>query len=69
MSCAARAVNNNQRGRHAGFSAKLGAAYAADVLLHEMVHVALLAADAGGDHNSVEWRAEIVRITPHCRLP
>ncbi len=55
-------------------SNKLGERYAADVLLHEMVHVALHAAgvasdERDGQHNTVEWCAEIVRITPQLGLP
>jgi hypothetical protein len=49
---------------------RLGAAYAADVLLHEMVHVALFEADVEAPHhNTVEWCAEIMRITPQLGLP
>jgi hypothetical protein len=39
---------------------QLGVAYARDVLLHELVHVAFPA----GHHNSSEWCGEIERITP-----
>jgi hypothetical protein len=52
----------------------LGAAHAADVLLHEMVHVALFAAGVEHDeskshHNTREWCDEIMRITPQLGLP
>jgi hypothetical protein len=43
---------------------ELGAAYAADTLLHEMIHAGLF--DRGGDaeHNGAPWCDEIMRITP-----
>ena len=57
------------RGRARLIGDQLGERYAADVLLHEMCHVALFALGIGNDnkhphHNTVEWCAEIVRITP-----
>jgi hypothetical protein len=61
------------RGDAWSISAKLGERYAADVLLHEMVHAWLF--QHGGDgcedggHNTAEWCAEIVRITPALGLP
>jgi len=53
---------------------KLGMRYAEDVLLHEMCHVALFAMSVVNDgkhphHNTDEWCAEIVRITPQLDLP
>jgi hypothetical protein len=53
---------------------RLGARHAADVLLHEMIHVALFAHDIPNTkeaphHNAEEWCAEIVRITPQLGLP
>jgi hypothetical protein len=53
----------------------LGVAYARDVLLHELVHVALKEGDRAGwayrdaAHNTDEWCAEITRITPLLGLP
>jgi hypothetical protein len=51
----------------------LGAAHAADVLLHEMVHVALFAAgvehrEDDSHHNTPEWCEQITRITPQLHL-
>jgi hypothetical protein len=48
---------------------KLGAAYATDVLLHEMVHVKLFDAGIEGPHhNEQPWCDEIMRITPQLGL-
>lgn len=53
----------------------LGAAHAADVLLHEMVHVALFAAgveqhgEGQSHHNTTQWCEAIMRITPQLGLP
>jgi hypothetical protein len=50
--------------------AQLGTRFAADTLLHEMVHVCLFDRDiTGPHHNSTEWCDEIVRITPQLGLP
>jgi hypothetical protein len=62
------------RGNAWRISDKLGERYAEDVLLHEMVHVTLFAAGVGNErkdphHNTDEWCAEIVRITPTPGLP
>jgi hypothetical protein len=51
----------------------LGAAQAADTLLHEMVHVALFAAGVDNTqrephHNTVEWCEQIMRITTELGL-
>jgi hypothetical protein len=51
----------------------LGAAYATDILLHEMVHLALFAdgvehADGNSHHNTQEWCDQIMRITPQLGL-
>jgi hypothetical protein len=52
---------------------QLGARYAEDVLLHEQVHAWLFqhggAGCEDGGHNTDEWCAEIVRITPQLGLP
>jgi hypothetical protein len=52
---------------------KLGALFAEDVLLHEMVHVVLDEAGvpntSQGQHNTVEWCEQIMRITPQLGLP
>ena len=49
--------------------AELGARYAADVLLHEMVHVCLFDRDvACPHHNEQPWCDEIMRITPQLDL-
>jgi hypothetical protein len=51
-------------------SHELGARWATDVLLHEMVHVRLFADDIADDHhNSRQWCDEITRITPQLNLP
>ena len=55
-------------------SDQLGMRYAEDVLLHEMVHVTLFAAGVENDdknphHNTAQWCAEIMRITPQLGLP
>jgi hypothetical protein len=56
---------------------RLGTRFAADVLLHEMIH-ALLGdegyaptgrADEDSCHNNPRWCTEIVRITPQLQLP
>jgi hypothetical protein len=62
------------RGDAWAISSQLGTRHAADVLLHEMVHVALFAPgvdnpDSTPYHNTAEWCAEIVRITPQLGLP
>jgi hypothetical protein len=61
------------RGRAWTIGSKLGARFAADVLLHEMVHVTLIARgvdrdDVEGCHNIPEWCEEIMRITPQLGL-
>ena len=48
--------------------------FAEDVLLHEMLHVALFAMGVDNDkehphHNTEQWCAEIMRITPALGLP
>jgi hypothetical protein len=53
---------------------RLGMRFAEDVLVHEMVHVTLFAVGVDNDdrhphHNTDEWCAEIVRITPRLGLP
>jgi hypothetical protein len=53
---------------------QLGTRYAEDVLLHEMIHVALFEKGVDhnhdeGHHNTDEWCAEIMRITPRLGLP
>jgi hypothetical protein len=54
-------------------SSQLGTRHAADVLLHEMVHVELFSRGIGNDgqqrhHNTAEWCEQIVRITPQLGL-
>ena len=52
-----------------------GERYAADVLVHEMVHALFrarsipLPPDGSGEHNTAYWCAEIRRITPLLGLP
>lgn len=40
-----------------------------DVLIHEMLHAALMLAKRNPDHNKVPWCEEITRITPLLGLP
>jgi hypothetical protein len=56
-----------------GIRDQLGARYAEDVLLHEMVHSSLFERDISNSsrhphHNTEEWCAEIMRITPQLGL-
>ena len=50
---------------------KLGAAYAADTLVHEMAHAWLLQLGKTDhdDHNCQSWCDEVVRLTPLLGLP
>jgi hypothetical protein len=62
------------RERAWGIRDRLGVRFAEDVLLHEMVHVVLLTAgvrndERQGQHNTEEWCAQIIRITPALGLP
>lgn len=64
------------RGRAWLIRDRLGERFAADVLLHEMVHAWLFQRgytyepdDPNGAHNNDQWCAEIVRITPALGLP
>jgi hypothetical protein len=62
------------RDRAWGMRDRLGVRFAADVLLHEMVHVALLTVGVANDeregqHNTDEWCEQIMRITPDLSLP
>lgn len=42
----------------------LGAGYARDVLLHEMVHALLFTRGVEHDHNCGAWCAELIRLAP-----
>lgn len=59
----------NPRDTAWGIRDMMGARFAADVLLHEMVHVAVFTTGIENTakdphHNTTEWCAEIVRIAP-----
>jgi hypothetical protein len=59
--------------KHSAGATKLGAAFAADVLLHEMVHVKLFDAgvelgEGNSHHNTAPWCDEVMRITPQLGL-
>jgi SprT-like family len=51
-----------------GIEPYLGEAYAADVVLHEMIHALLFHRGVDAEHNGEPWCAEIVRLAPELGL-
>jgi hypothetical protein len=54
--------------RRSGGTRELGAAYAADTPLHEMVHLLLFERIGEHEHNAQPWCDEIMHITPQLGL-